>query len=64
MINTHDLELIETKGRFDRFQIGPEECVWICSDCGEEGDPWEKTCGGCEDLRSDMEEAWAWEDEA
>ena len=52
-IDVSNLELIEAKGRFDRYQIEEEESIWVCSVCGCEGDPWEEgTCECADDDRS------------
>jgi rubrerythrin len=30
---------LKSKGRYDRFAIGPEASIWVCADCGMVCDP-------------------------
>ena len=41
-----NLNWLETRGRFDRYALiaTPEESIWLCGECGEEGDPDAGTC--------------------
>lgn len=58
-IDTSEMNWLESSGRFDRYDTmepGDGRSIWICGDCGEEGDPDEGTCDGCAEEEEEEEE--------